>query len=225
MSEDQEARVLEPVEDGESGFIGYDDDGDELYRLDDGREVDNRSAYIRQEFEKDRSRGDIAEELDISYNIVYGATANMENATTGAGHQVLMEDGTPRNEYIQDQLEDKTKTRREVADEMGVSYNIVYAASKDMDVKGGRGHMALIEGELAEELDVEDGTPRRDYIQAEYAKGKTRREIADELGVDYSVAWNATSDMEDPNADEEADEADEDASEETNDGVIVEDAE
>jgi len=214
MTDEQEVRELTPVEEGESGFIGYDDEGNEQYRLDNGEVTTNRSEYIRQEFEKDRGRSDIAEELQISYNIVYGATANMTNESTRESRMVLMEDGTPRKDYIREQIEEG-RTRSDIADELGVSYNIVYAASKDMDAAGSRGRQAVIEGELAEKLGVEDGTPRTDYIRAEYEKGKTRREIADEVGVDYSVAWRATRDMKDPNAEDE----------ETNENAQHEDAE
>jgi len=203
-----EERDLVAVDEGESGFVGLDEEDNEIYRLDDGELTTNRSEYIRQEFDKDRSRRDIADELGISYNIVYGATANMTNDATRESRMVLMEDGTPRREYIREQIKEG-RTRSDIADELGITYNAVYAASKDMDAAGSRGRTATIDGELAEELGVEDGTPRKDYIRGEYAKGRTRREIADELGVDYSVAWRATKDMEDPNADDEASEAEE----------------
>jgi len=205
---------------------------DETYVLDDGTETNNRSEYIRQEFKKDKSRNEIAEELDVSYNIVYTATANMENATTQGSRKKLIEgelaeklgveEGTPRNDYIREQIE-AGRTRSEVADELGTTYNIVYAASSDLEAAGTRGRTPLIEGELAEELGVKDGTPRKDYIRGEYAAGRSRREIADELGIDYSAAWRATKDMPDPNADDEAEDTDEDNEAEVNeDGVVIE---
>lgn len=54
------------------------------FMLDNGTEG-SRSEYIRQEFNKDRSRQDIAKELGVKYYVVYAATANMYNAAHPQG--------------------------------------------------------------------------------------------------------------------------------------------
>lgn len=198
---------------------------DETFELDDGTVTDNRSAYIRQEFNKDRSRGDIAEELDVSYNIVYTATANMENATTGKrGRKTItdpelcqelgIEEGTPRNEFIKEKAEEGN-SRREIADMLGISYNVVYAATSDMDVATSKGRLATIDDEeLCAELGIEPGTIRKEFIKEKYAEDNSRREIADMLGVDYAVAWQATKDMDvDEDIEDEQEEEEEDVQE------------
>lgn len=42
---------------------------------------------------------------------------------------------------------------------------------------------------------MHNGISREDWIQAEFRKGRTRREIADELGVRYQIVFAATKGM------------------------------
>lgn len=158
----------------------------------------SRSAYIRQEFLKNRSRGDIAKELGCAYGIVYSATANMENevhkATEGASaaRGVIMthpETGAQisRAEYCREQVE-AGKSRGALAKELGIAYATVYAATKDLKAEGGGtfgGTRVFVEVDG-------NAKPRSEFIREEFLAGKTRREIANEIGCDYAVVWAAT---------------------------------
>lgn len=162
-----------------------------VYTLDNGQEC-SRSAFIRQEFMKDRSRGDIAKELGIAYGLVYTATANMynlvhpEGGTGRTGNRgAILEDGTSRADMFRKVVADGTKTRGELAKEFDIPYATVYAATKDVVIPGG-------EATHGGRVILEDGTPRAEYIRAQYAAGVTRRAIADELHCDYAIVWAAT---------------------------------
>lgn len=164
----------------------------------------SRSAYIRQEFLKNRTRGELAKELGVPYGIVYSATANMENShhtnnedgsvNRGAVVTIQTEDGekkVSRAEYARQEVA-KGRTRGDVAKELGVAYATVYAATKDMDAVAGAGNgtgRKLVEVTINGEV---QHLPRAQYIRSQFELGKTRREIADELRVDYAVVWAAT---------------------------------
>lgn len=160
------------------------------YELEDGT-AGSRAAYIRQEFMKGRTRREIADELGVLYNIVHSATANMDNGTVGkAGARVMieLEDGKkmPRAEYIRERIGEGA-SRGELAKELNVSYGVVYAASKGMDITGAHGGKVMVKDpETGEDI------ARVDLIRKLYAEGKKRREIANTLGCDYSVVWTAT---------------------------------
>ena len=176
----------------------------ETYTLDDGIEG-SRSAYIRQEFKKDKSRGEIAKELEVPYYIVYSATANMFNAqhqegeSGSVGRGIIMEDGRSRAEHMREMYRDGTP-RGEIAKHFEVPYSTVYAATKDEDAPEG----ARQGGKVM--ITLEDGSEvaRVEYIRELYADGEgmTRREIADKLSCDYAVVWAATKE------DKKEDEAD-----------------
>jgi len=170
------------------------------FTLDTG-EQGSRSAFIRQEFMKDRSRADIAKELDVPYYIVYSATANMFNAvhTAGGGKAggsrgVMVEDPdtgemVSRAALMRKMIEEKGMTRGEVKEHFDVPYATVYAATKDVELpegarKGGR--------KMITHPDTGEEAPRTEVIRDMYGAGKTRREIADALSVDYAVVWAAT---------------------------------
>lgn len=163
----------------------------ETFTLKDGTEG-SRSQLIRQMYMDDgMSRTEIADKLGVSYNIVHAATANLDNGTAGVagGARVMVElesgEKVARSEYIRKLIADGMD-RSAVAKHLAIPYGIVYAATKGMEgvtaSKGGK-KMVEVNGELV---------ARADYIRAEYAKGRTRREIATELGVDYAVVFNAT---------------------------------
>jgi len=174
-----------------------------IYTLDNGQEC-SRSAFIRQEFMKDRSRGDIAKEVGIAYGLVYTATANMynlvhpEGGTGRTGNrgaildaEVTLKDGTvipigsSRADLFRAQVTSGEKTRGELAKEFDIPYATVYAATKDAVVPGG-------EATHGGRVILENGTPRAEYIRAQFAAGITRRAIADELHCDYAIVWAAT---------------------------------
>jgi transposase len=173
------------------------------FTADDGHAI-SRSAYIRQEFTKDRTRGDIAKELGVAYGIVYSATTNMENShhsnnedgtvNRGAVVTVQTADGEKkmsRAEYARQEV-GNGRTRGDVAKELGVAYATVYAATKELEATAGAGAgtgRKLVEVEIDGEV---KHLPRAQYIRSQFDLGKTRREIADELHCDYAVVWAAT---------------------------------
>ena len=193
---------------------------EQKFYLDNGEEC-SRSAYIRQEFNKDRSRKEIADELRVKYYIVYSATANMYNSHhpeggsvggsvsvakvnskfefVDADGNVVDEDDAeivPRNQLMKELFAAGVE-RGKIKDYFEVPYATVYAATKDTDapegtVKGGR--KTLIHPETQEVVN------RADYIRELYADGEglSRKEIALELTkltgelVDYATVWSAT---------------------------------
>jgi len=116
-----------------------------VYQLDDGRITTVRSEFIRQEFNKGKSRGEIVKMLNdmgdkVTYQIVAIATINMDNGTIrNQGRRVYLEfeDGTkiPRKEYIVEQIVEKGRTMVDIAKELGISYHSVYMSVEDIDIK------------------------------------------------------------------------------------------
>lgn len=174
--------------------------------LDNGQEC-SRAEFIRQEFLKGKSRGELAKELDVSYNIVFSATANMFNEKHpeggkggGGGRSVMVahpETGEtmPRAQVMKD-LFGKGWTRSEIAKQFEVPYATVYGATKDVEAPEGSkathgGKVMIAHPETGESV------ARIDYIRESFAEGKTRRDIANEIGCDYSVVWMATREAKD----------------------------
>lgn len=162
-----------------------------LYELDNGTITVFRSHFIRQEFKKGKSRNEIVKMLNdmgdkVSYGIIASATANMDNGTFSNRGRVFLEfengKKISRIEYIRDQIMNKKRTVREVADELDVHYDIVYAGVNDLPgfVKK---HISRVK------IQLKDGTLvyRTDYIRQRWAEGATRREIADEADCDYMI--------------------------------------
>lgn len=172
------------------------------YTLDDGSEA-SRSEYIRQEFEKNRSRQDIAKELDVKYHSVYSATANMYNSHhpeggTAGGRGVAVAAVNSEFKYINAEGEvveteeeaavvqradlmrelfGAGATRGAIKDHFAVPYATVYAATKDVEAPEGtvRGGRKEIEHPETGEM-----VSRADYIRELYADGEgmTRKDIA-----------------------------------------------
>lgn len=188
------------------------------YYLENGEKC-SRSAYIRQEFEKNKSRQDIAKELGVQYYVVYSATANMYNTvhtadSTGngrssvsvakvnkdfaflnaAGEIVATEAEAvqvPRADLMRE-LADAGVARKDIKDHFGVAYATVYAATKSEGSTGTRERKMVIDPETGESV------KRNDYIRKLFADGMERKAIAkkltdmtDEL-VDYATVWAAT---------------------------------
>lgn len=161
------------------------------YELKDGS-MGSRSAHIRELFVQDgMSRGEIAEMLGVSYNVVHAATANLDNGTAGAaGARIMVKNDAgeevARVDYIKE-LAEGGMDRGAIAKKLGVAYGVVYAATKTMDGLAASSHG----GKVMIEVNGEK-VPRAEYIRAEFAKGRNRREIATEVGCDYAVVWSAT---------------------------------
>lgn len=194
----------------------------ETYELADGS-IGSRAAFIREKFvNENMSRKQIAEEFGFDYRVVYSATVNMHNEAEGGsrgrsavnavikvnvenqvvevkevdGAQVTFVNGEasdvtyaeddlmdkPRNEWIQEVVA-AGMSRGEVAKILDVSYGVVYGLTKDAE--GTRQTYTVT---------LEDGTeiPRAEYIRRQAAAGVSRGDIAKELGVPYSVVWQAT---------------------------------
>ena len=194
----------------------------ETYELADGS-IGSRAAFIREKFvNENMSRKQIAEEFGFDYRVVYSATVNMHNEAEGGsrgrsavnavikvnvenqvvevkevdGAQVTFVNGEASDvTYAEDDLMDKTRnewiqevvaagmSRGDVAKILDVSYGVVYGLTKDAE--GTR---------QTHTVTLEDGTeiPRAEYIRRQAAAGVSRGDIAKELGVPYSVVWQAT---------------------------------
>ena len=89
---------------------------------------------------------------------------------------------TNRNEWIKDQVTSGA-SRGDVAKALDLSYGVVYGLTKD--VAGSR---------QKHEVELPDGSkiPRSDYIRQKVAEGVSKSDVAKELGVEYSVVWQAT---------------------------------
>jgi predicted transcriptional regulator len=103
------------------------------------------------------------------------------------------------------------KTRAEVAKEMGVTYQTVFAATRGVEQEGGssgtsvgRQKIMITHPTTGEEV------ARIDYIREAFEAGKTRGDIAKELNTTYQVVYQATKGAEQA-SDEDEDEDDDDA--------------
>lgn len=159
------------------------------YQLDDGTVTTIRAHYIRQEFLKNRTRREIADELDISYGIVAQATLNMTNKRLldKSRIYVTLKDGRtiPRTEYIREQILNKGKTISEVAGELNISYDSAYYAVKGIEGIPKKHHGKVIidwEGQKVYRVDV---------IRKLYSEGYSIREISDTLDCDYAIVYNS----------------------------------
>lgn len=194
----------------------------ETYELADGS-IGSRAAFIREKFvDENMSRKQIAEEFGFDYRVVYSATVNMQNEAEGGsrgrsavnavikvnaenqmvevkevdGAQITFVNGEASDvTYAEDDLMDKSRnewiqevvaagmSRGDVAKILDVSYGVVYGLTKDAE--GTRQTYTVT---------LEDGTEmsRAEYIRRQAAAGVSRGDIAKELGVPYSVVWQAT---------------------------------
>lgn len=136
-----------------------------VFVLVDGKEMP-RKEYVVQEFKKDRKRQEIANELGVPVQIVFGYTKGMENkhhkpGVGGFGRSAATvkdpETGQemPRNAYIKKQF-DAGKSRGEIAKELECSYQVVYNATKKPKAKDNEAApeavSALNDGEFPSEL-------------------------------------------------------------------------
>lgn len=194
----------------------------ETYELADGSLGSRAAFIREKFINDNMSRKEIAETYGFAYRVVYSATVNMVNdaeattrgrAATNATIKVnadnqLVEikdvDGSPvtfvngeavdvtytdedlmdksRNEWIKEQVE-AGMSRGDVAKILDLSYGVVYGLTKEAE--GTR---------TAHTIELADGTliSRAEYIRKRAAEGVSRGDIAKELGVPYSVVWQAT---------------------------------
>ncbi len=152
-----------------------------------------KRALYQQEYKAGKSRAQIAKEQNTTYQNVYAATKDMENNGTGGGNAdgsggfrprvfVEVEDDKgetvqmPRSEYIRKQYEAGV-SRGEIAKELGVAFQIVYAATKNMpkpDAKADEGDELEEDDEavdtediLEDEEDEDDGDELEDEEEEE----------------------------------------------------------
>lgn len=194
----------------------------ETYELADGSIGSRAAFIREKFINENMSRKEIAETYGFPYRVVYSATVNMVNdaeattrgrAATNATIKVNAEnqlvevkeiEGAPvtfvngeavdkvytdaeltdksRNEWIKEQV-DAGMSRGDVAKILDLSYGVVYGLTKEAE--GTR---------TAHTIELEDGTTvsRAEYIRMKAAEGVSRGDIAKELGVPYSVVWQAT---------------------------------
>ena len=194
----------------------------ETYELADGSLGSRAAFIREKFIKDNMSRKEIAETYGFAYRVVYSATVNMVNdaeattrgrAATNATIKVNAEnqlveikdvEGSPvtfvngeavdvtytdedlmdksRNEWIKEQVE-AGMSRGDVAKILDLSYGVVYGLTKEAE--GTR---------TAHTIELADGTviSRAEYIRKRAAEGVSRGDIAKELGVPYSVVWQAT---------------------------------
>lgn len=140
----------------------------------------------------------------LNQQLVGGETVNQNSVNspigTASGSKVV-----PLNQRAEDaqfkaqirELLNEGKSRPQIAKLLGVKYQLVYAATKDMmpansgtysdgtPRTGGRITITLPDGEVIS---------RQDYIKREFAKGRKRVDIANELNVAYQIVFQATKD-------------------------------
>ena len=88
-----------------------------------------RNTWIKEQVEAGMNRGDVATALNISYGVVYGLTKEAEG--TRQKHVITLEDGTEisRTDYIRQRVAEGM-SKSELAKELGVSYNVIWQATK-----------------------------------------------------------------------------------------------
>lgn len=200
---------------------GKEEDNRKWYSLD-GQEV-SKSAFIREQFAKaNKSRKQIAEEYNIPYRTVYGATVNMENEAeptsrgrgvtfskinvTEDGKVVFVKDGIvtidgeaqPEGTAVPETIEVDRNTW--IKDQVAAGKNRGDIA-KILDLSYGVIYGLTKEAEGTrqkyEVVDLDSGETisRSEYIRRRVAAGVSKSEIAKELNVEYSVVWQATKKM------------------------------
>ena len=102
--------------------------------IDDNNVELSRKEYVIREFcENDRSRGEIAKELEVSYQIIFSYTKDLKNSHHNEdtnGRSIMINDVT-RKEYVINEF-NKNRSRGEIAKELGISYQIVFSYTKNL---------------------------------------------------------------------------------------------
>lgn len=120
---------------------------------------------------------------------------NGEELVAGEGEVVTVPETveTDRNSWIKDQVAAGTN-RGDIAKILDISYGVVYGLTKEEE---GTRQKYEVEYEAEEEVDgvmqkVTKHMARTEYIRMRIAAGADRAAVAKELGVEYSVVWQAT---------------------------------
>ena len=89
---------------------------------------------------------------------------------------------TDRNSWIKDQV-NAGVNRGDIAKILDISYGVVYGLTKDEE-----------SSRQKYEVELPDGSKmaRSEYIRMRVAEGVSKADVAKELGVEYSVVWQAT---------------------------------
>ena len=99
----------------------------------DGIELSRKEYVIREFCEKDRSRADIARELEVSYQIIFSYTKDLRNThhNENTNSRSIMINDITRKEYVINEF-NKNRSRGDIARELGVSYQIIFSYTKDL---------------------------------------------------------------------------------------------
>ena len=99
----------------------------------DGVEMGRKEYVIREFCEKDRKRGDIAKELEVSYQIIFSYTKDLQNShhNENTNSRSIMINDITRKEYVINEF-NKNRSRGDIARELGVSYQIIFSYTKDL---------------------------------------------------------------------------------------------
>jgi len=190
-----------------------------------GNEVSKSAFIREKFSVDNMSRKEISEKFEIPYRTVYGATVNMENAAeptskgrgvtfskinvTVDGHVVTVKDDVvfvdgvaleegadkpettevDRNTWIKEQVT-AGKNRGDIAKALDLSYGVIYGLTKEEE-----GTRQKYEVEIENEAGEKAMISRSEYIRRKVAEGISKSDIAKELGVEYSVVWQATKKM------------------------------
>jgi transposase len=185
----------------------------------DGANV-TKSEFIRHQFTVNNlNRKQIAEQFDIPYRTVYGATMNMANeaeaSTRGrsatsskilvsAANQVITQiEGVYHLDNVAVEDADgiaATETAQEVDRNTWIKSEVASGRergeiAKVLGLSYGVIYNLTKEAEGSKqrhEIEYNGETiSRSEYIRRKYAEGMSKAEIAKELGVDYPVVWSA----------------------------------
>ena len=102
--------------------------------IDDNNVELSRKEYVIREFcEKDRSRADIARELEVSYQIIFSYTKDLKNShhNENTNSRAIMINDITRKEYVINEF-NKNRSRSDIARELNVSYQIIFSYTKDL---------------------------------------------------------------------------------------------
>ncbi|MEG1636105.1 MAG: hypothetical protein RR324_01200 [Cellulosilyticaceae bacterium] len=128
-----------------------------------------------------------SEGVEATPEVVTYFLDNEEIVANEAGEVVVPEAvETDRNTWIKDQVA-AGANRGDIAKALNLSYGVVYGLTKEEE--GTRQKYEV------ETTDAEGNTvsiPRSEYIRKRVAEGASKSDVAKELGVEYSVVWQAT---------------------------------
>lgn len=151
----------------------------------------NRAEKARDLARQGYTRPDIAKELEMSYGAVYAATKSLDvhSARNATKRIMLTVNGEEQEMTRPDAIRELARqgyTRPQIKEQLDVSYAVVWAATKNVDVVEARSNRVMVTMEDGREI------PRTQAIREMADDGKSRRQIADALDLDYSVVWAAT---------------------------------